>query len=91
MKNDENMLIIRDNRKVADIYLTEYMRLFDHFSFRDKLDSHLDQYDGWQAKNSDLNIGKDKELHLEADATWSDRYYLKDSVEQKERLYFAGK
>ena len=91
MKNDENMLIIRDNRKVADIYLTEYMRLFDHFSFRDKLDSHLDQYDGWQAKNSDLNIGKDKELYLAADATWSDRYYLKDSVEQKERLYFAGK
>ncbi len=35
--NDENMLVIKDNKRVADIYLGEYMRLFSHFSFRESL------------------------------------------------------
>lgn len=35
--NDENMLIIRGNKRVADIYLGEFMRLFTHFSFRESL------------------------------------------------------
>ena len=33
-KNDENMLVIRGDRRVADIYLSEFMRLFNHFQFR---------------------------------------------------------
>jgi phosphatidylserine/phosphatidylglycerophosphate/cardiolipin synthase-like enzyme len=33
-KNDENMLVIRGDTRVADIYLTEFMRLFMHFYFR---------------------------------------------------------
>ena len=36
-KNDENMLLIRENSRVADIYLTEFMRLFHHYDFRDKV------------------------------------------------------
>ncbi len=32
--NDENMLIIRGNKRVADIYFTEFNRLFHHFYFR---------------------------------------------------------
>lgn len=35
--NDENMLVIRGDTRVADIYLTEFMRLFNHFEFRDRL------------------------------------------------------
>lgn len=35
--NDENMLIICGNKRVADIYLGEFMRLFSHFSFRESL------------------------------------------------------
>lgn len=35
--NDENMLVIRGNKRVADIYLGEFMRLFSHFSFRESL------------------------------------------------------
>ena len=34
-RNDENMLVIQGNCAVADIYLTEYMRLFNHFQPRD--------------------------------------------------------
>jgi len=32
--NDENMLLIRGNRRVADIYFTEFNRLFNHYYFR---------------------------------------------------------
>ena len=35
-QNDENMLVIQGDTAVADIYLTEFMRLFDHFYSRDK-------------------------------------------------------
>jgi phosphatidylserine/phosphatidylglycerophosphate/cardiolipin synthase-like enzyme len=33
-ENDENMLIIRGDRRVADIYFTEFNRLFNHYYFR---------------------------------------------------------
>jgi phosphatidylserine/phosphatidylglycerophosphate/cardiolipin synthase-like enzyme len=32
--NDENMIIIKGNRRVADIYFTEFLRLFNHYYFR---------------------------------------------------------
>jgi phosphatidylserine/phosphatidylglycerophosphate/cardiolipin synthase-like enzyme len=32
--NDENMLIIRGNKRVSDIYFTEFNRLFNHYYFR---------------------------------------------------------
>ncbi len=33
--NDENMVLIRGNKRVADIYFTEFLRLHEHFYFRD--------------------------------------------------------
>ncbi len=33
-KNDENMLVIRGDKRIADLYLSEFMRLFNHFQFR---------------------------------------------------------
>jgi len=33
-QNDENMLVIRDNTRVADIYFGEFMRIFDHLYSR---------------------------------------------------------
>lgn len=35
--NDENMLLICGNTRVADIYLGEYMRLWNHYAFREWL------------------------------------------------------
>ena len=37
LNNDENMLIIRGNTRVADIYLGEFMRLWKHHAFRESL------------------------------------------------------
>lgn len=35
--NDENMIVVRGNRRVADIYLGEFMRLYSHHAFRESL------------------------------------------------------
>lgn len=32
--NDENMIVIRGSKRVADIYFTEFNRLFNHYYFR---------------------------------------------------------
>jgi phosphatidylserine/phosphatidylglycerophosphate/cardiolipin synthase-like enzyme len=56
--NDENMLLIKGDMRVADIYLTEYDRILRHFYFRnfaakgdDASDTgkaiFLDETDGW--------------------------------------------
>lgn len=36
--NDENMLVIRGDRRAADIYFTEFNRLFNHYYFRSVLE-----------------------------------------------------
>jgi phosphatidylserine/phosphatidylglycerophosphate/cardiolipin synthase-like enzyme len=40
-ENDENMLIIRGNKRVADIYLTEFNRLFNHYYFRSVVEATM--------------------------------------------------
>jgi len=78
-KNDENMLIIRGNTRIADIYLGEFMRLFNHFYFRYHANRLSRRLDG-DAK---------KRAFLAEDDTWTDRYYNPDSVKTKQRLLFA--
>lgn len=33
--NDENMMVIKGDKRIADIYFGEYIRLFSHYSFRE--------------------------------------------------------
>lgn len=37
--NDENMLVIRGNKRIADIYLGEFMRIYNHHAFREFMQS----------------------------------------------------
>lgn len=37
--NDENMLLIRGHLRVADIYFTEFNRLFNHYYFRSVIEA----------------------------------------------------
>ncbi len=37
--NDENMIVIRGNQRVADIYFTEFNRLWNHYYFRSVVES----------------------------------------------------
>jgi phosphatidylserine/phosphatidylglycerophosphate/cardiolipin synthase-like enzyme len=78
LSNDENMLVIRGDKCVGDLYLTEFIRLFKHFEFRDIA----------QARRG---VGpKVDSAHLAPDDSWSMRYYRPGTSNYMERVYFAG-
>ncbi len=76
VNNDENMLIIRGNTRVADIFLGEFMRLFNHFESRNK-ENRLSDEDAEQ------------ERYLVGDDSWTRPYYTAGSQDQAERLLFS--
>jgi phosphatidylserine/phosphatidylglycerophosphate/cardiolipin synthase-like enzyme len=76
--NDENMLIIRGDTRVADIYLGEFMRLYTHYRFRAF------------AQEAAREGRPPQKLYLTADNSWTQPYYEQGSVKQQERLMFAG-
>ena len=74
--NDENMLIIRGNSRVADIFLTEYMRLFNHFHTRNR--------------SNKLSAKKlEAARKLQPSDKWTKSYYDPKKQEYHERLLFA--
>jgi phosphatidylserine/phosphatidylglycerophosphate/cardiolipin synthase-like enzyme len=79
--NDENMLVVPNDSRVADIYLTEFMRLFETFRWRDVLDTPPAP----QGKPTPRSAG-----YLVADDSWVKPHYEPGSPRAMERQYFAG-
>ena len=80
-ENDENMLVIRGNARVADIYLGEFMRLWSHNAFRE-----------WAAARAAAGVTAHAALqepwHLDTtDAWWQRRF--KDRALTAYREYFT--
>jgi phosphatidylserine/phosphatidylglycerophosphate/cardiolipin synthase-like enzyme len=63
--NDENMLAIRGDRRVADIYFTEFNRLFNHYYFRSVVES---------LKDRDASVNMDASLFLAENDQWLQKY-----------------
>ncbi len=76
VNNDENMLIIRGNTRIADIFLGEFMRLFRHFEARNKANRRSDEEAA-------------KKHYLTPDDSWTSPYYAEGSQKQAERLLFS--
>jgi phosphatidylserine/phosphatidylglycerophosphate/cardiolipin synthase-like enzyme len=82
--NDENMLVIRGDRRVADIYLTDFMRLFNHYRLRGRARTPRAQIDpGPRAAGAAR-----RRLHLTPDDSWAEPFYVEGSPEARERLLF---
>jgi phosphatidylserine/phosphatidylglycerophosphate/cardiolipin synthase-like enzyme len=79
-KNDENMLVIFGDTRVADIYLTEFMRLFDHFYSRDKYN------DQWKQKSSSGDW-RGTWGEVVADESWLGPYFDPSTQLYCERLF----
>ncbi|MFG1922047.1 phospholipase D-like domain-containing protein [Cryptosporangium sp. NPDC048952] len=79
--NDENMLVIAGDTAVADIYLTEYMRLFTHYEFRYAVTARPVAAPG-QAITPRRS--------LTPDDSWVPRWYEPGSARAKERALFSG-
>jgi phosphatidylserine/phosphatidylglycerophosphate/cardiolipin synthase-like enzyme len=77
--NDENMLLIRGNTRVADIYLTEFDRIFRHFYFRDV------------ANEVALRGGQSKTVFLDESGKWVDEYFDSHKFNcHRRQMFFAG-
>jgi len=75
INNDSNSLLVRGDTRVADIYATEFMRMFEQYHFRAAKK---------KAKDTNTVI-----TLLDTDA-WSNRYYVDGSPDAIDRMLFAG-
>jgi len=76
LQNDENMLLVRGDTRVADIYMTEFDRVFRHFYFRDIANELA-------AKGDDAAA-----IFLDETDGWTASYFQPDSVKANRRLMF---
>ena len=74
--NDENMLLISKDRRTADIYLGEYMRLWNHYAFREFL-------------AMSPNAATARPGFLDVKNKWW-RKYFGDSEQSRQRSYFSS-
>jgi phosphatidylserine/phosphatidylglycerophosphate/cardiolipin synthase-like enzyme len=79
--NDENRVIVHGNTDVADIFLGEFMRLFDHFYFRQTVAK--------QRKKDGTAEVADHSFYLAPDDSWTARFFDPASVKFMERKLFA--
>ncbi len=80
--NDENMIVIRGDTRVADVYLGEFMRLFNHFEMRGR----RPRPGGARARPPRGVKGR---YHLYEDQRWALPYFEGGSPPEKERLLFG--
>lgn len=85
-ENDENMLVIKGDRRVADIYLSEFMRLFHHFAFR----SYVGRVRPDEEESPGTNTSEADVRYLATDSSWTAPYFRKDAAKAKERRMFSG-
>jgi phosphatidylserine/phosphatidylglycerophosphate/cardiolipin synthase-like enzyme len=76
--NDENMLLIRGDKQVADVYLSEFMRLLNHFYFRQVANQKAED------EKSDPTIA-----HLAEDDSWVTGHFRVENYRSKRRELFG--
>jgi phosphatidylserine/phosphatidylglycerophosphate/cardiolipin synthase-like enzyme len=78
LQNDENMLLIRGDTRVADIYLTEFDRIFRHFYFRNV------------ANEIEAKGGDAEGAFLDETSDWTDGYFKPGRLKTRRReMFFA--
>lgn len=72
--NDENQLVMYHQPEVVDVYLSEFMRMYEHYRFRYLLDRTANNPAG---------------LTLCTDDSWANKYFT-DGWEQQDRQIFSA-
>ena len=76
--NNENMLVIRGDTRVADIYLGELMRVWSHYAFREAV-----------ARAKERGETRWRPQHLVPSPAWQTDYYSANHDRSLRRRYFA--
>ncbi len=75
--NDENMLVVRGDKRVADIYLGEFMRTYSHYAFREAVAIAKENHENWTPSD------------LDPTDAWQ-KGYFKAGERSMRREYFGG-
>lgn len=75
VSNDSNVLVFRGDTAVADVYVADFMRMFEHYWFRSRKDEKL---------------AANQVFALKDDDSWSVKYFTDGTREQRDRLSFLG-
>lgn len=83
--NDENMVVIRGDKRIADIYFGEFTRLYSHYAFREVVKWHME-------KEKTNNPDTWRPQYLVDDDDWMTDYFnpADKSGRYVRRTYFAG-
>ena len=82
--NDENMVLIRGDTRVADIYFGEFMRVFAHHRFRESVKRHIKQHG-----SAAFNTWKPQDL-FEDWKKWVPGHFKVGGEYEIKRKYFVG-
>lgn len=74
--NDENMLVIRGDKTVTDIYVTEFFRLWNHYAFRE-----------WATSQTDMSSAHPQ--FLKPDDSWRNIYFG-ETEQSRQRKIMSG-
>jgi len=81
--NDENLVAIRGDKRLADIYFGEFMRIFAHHRFRESVKRHIEEH-GTAA----FNTWKPQDLFVDW-RKWVPQHFRPGSEHDVKRRYFA--
>jgi phosphatidylserine/phosphatidylglycerophosphate/cardiolipin synthase-like enzyme len=83
--NDENMLVIRGDKRIADIYFGEYLRLYTHYAFRESVRFFVEKKKAGKPENWQPQF-------LVDDDSWMAPYFDAHdrSARDTRRRYFGG-
>jgi phosphatidylserine/phosphatidylglycerophosphate/cardiolipin synthase-like enzyme len=83
--NDENMLVIKGDKRIADIYFGEYMRLYSHYAFREAVK--------WAMEKEKLGLPQNwtPQYLIDKDTWMKDYFSPNDKTGRRvRRTYFSG-
>lgn len=83
--NDENMLVIRGDKRISDIYFGEFLRLYNHYAFREAVKIYMEKKKNGKPKSWEPQF-------LVNDDKWFYPYFnpADTSGSFARRVYFAG-
>jgi phosphatidylserine/phosphatidylglycerophosphate/cardiolipin synthase-like enzyme len=82
--NDEHLVVIRGDKRVADIYFGEFMRIFAHHRFRESVARHIEKFG-----SAAFDTWKPQDL-FEDWRKWVSQHYDAGSEHDIKRRYFAN-
>lgn len=83
--NDENMLVINGDKRISDIYFGEFLRLYNHYAFRESVKRYMERKKTGSPEEW-------KPQFLETKDSWMRDYFdpADTSARNARRTYFAG-